>query len=1399
MSLELSSFVVELLGRATVLLLAGWLATLLLRERPDWSRGIIRIAAAAVIALPVGLLLVGRWPVEWLPAAAAEKTAALSAMERTAEVPVPAESPRPPAAVSPAAATRLDLVSAPSSLTTEPRWSEARPASESIAAVAPPTTQTAPTRVRPTATSAVSGKTTNRRQISEPSPIVLLVAIWGVGVGCFLLRVVSRSRQARQLVRNASLAGDAWQTAGARVSKRLRLRRAVPILRSAEVRGPSCAGILRPVVLVPEDWRDAGVEQAREIVLAHELTHVLSRDVLWNLILEVTAAAWWFHPLAWSLVRRHRLACELVCDQAASQILDSRPGYRSALAAWALQWRQPLRAGAALPMAAPSELRARLEWLERGRPFAPSSWPVRGALWGMSVAAAFAVLQIQPVRRAAQAAPPGEAPSAQTPTPPAEKPIDVAAEPAAQGPKDKRKTIHVTDEDGKPIAGAEVRVQTEVTRGKTTYANPMAFTTDERGDAVVDPQPDIEKVFISVKANGFSEFTTQSSVLESQTVQLTRGRTIRVLARDAAGEPLPRAVPLLADSRILGREFKKLPGGVFVSPAIAPDRTLLRTAAVGPDGNLLFSDLVDVSPQGDLADGVVEMTLRPGARLRGEVDKAVPRPIKGGVVTLYIREDRDHKIAASRRNNWVWEESAWIAPDGTFEFPSLPGGGHAQLHVLVDDFLSRDMTTDELKAYFAKHDAGDIKAIEQRSDRNIGSVLVPLSGPEVTATIACAPAASCRVRVLDPLGRPVEGARVAFNPNGQFLGGELFIPGSEMSSVNLIRALENQEDPEKKAGARFQQFQETARQIRQFAQDAFLSVPTDATGVAVARGLPAGRETLDVHAAGYEMPVNPLSSSDYTWRGAGVTLLAGQTEQVTVSLEVNVPTRERPVVVMMESGATFPGEVRATVTELHTEKDGWHLWSVSRFGALSRPVVNAGGRAVLRYPDSISDAKVDRIRVAFEGHSVTGKGTSIRGSIDLPSESDGKFVVLIPVEGADYPTLQPVARTKDEILPGMSNQVIRDQFAQSPSLPVLKMLLDRAGETDPEPISLLDPARYGGKKGSPATVLDLPTGPLMVVLAGVRPKGATWTTKPELQQAPEAAYVFNREGKLLARLGGEFSPSGSSENVDVVNLGPRDDWFVRVTRFEKSPPFEYRSEFYRLTDQVLPSLRYSHYANSNSWSAGPEDRFRHGRLGFAFNGRDLAFEVLGKTSEGVPTLRQITWDANANRFRGAPFQAVEGRELYRVDQKWSEDFEPLTLRAEAGLAIGGPQSYDFWADWEVVVPESKPLGLLLSVPSDDPAFAPTPVVAALKPGWHSLHLQVKPVPKESKVRIALRIDKQPEQVFERLGQLAAEVDSHPAIHTIEPGKSVMVFGQSLDVKSAKGKIELSITPPAEAK
>ncbi len=161
----------------------------------------------------------------------------------------------------------------------------------------------------------------------------------------------------------------------------------------------------------------------------------------------------------------------------------------------------------------------------------------------------------------------------------------------------------------------------------------------------------------------------------------------------------------------------------------------------------------------------------------------------------------------------------------------------------------------------------------------------------------------------------------------------------------------------------------------------------------------------------------------------------------------------------------------------------------------------------------------------------------------------------------------------------------------------------------------------------------------------------------------------------------------------MLNLGPREDWFVRVTRFEASTPFEYRTEFYRLTDRVVPSLRYHHYANSNSWSSGPEDRFRYGRLGFGFQ-RPRP----GVRSSGAN--RGVNSDAAADHLgRGTPTGSAASRSRRSMAVSCTASIwdGPRTLRPcrsnRRRLSSGGPQSYNFWSDWTVVVPGKKPPNL----------------------------------------------------------------------------------------------------------
>jgi beta-lactamase regulating signal transducer with metallopeptidase domain len=99
---------------------------------------------------------------------------------------------------------------------------------------------------------------------------------------------------------------------------------------SNEIAGPVTFGSLSPVVLVTPLFGQ--LSEAQQLAIAcHELTHVRRRDWLISLVEELTAAALWFHPGIWWLLRQIRLAREQAVDRQVIALTGSSRDYIEAL------------------------------------------------------------------------------------------------------------------------------------------------------------------------------------------------------------------------------------------------------------------------------------------------------------------------------------------------------------------------------------------------------------------------------------------------------------------------------------------------------------------------------------------------------------------------------------------------------------------------------------------------------------------------------------------------------------------------------------------------------------------------------------------------------------------------------------------------------------------------------------------------------------------------------------------------------------------------------------------------------------------------------------------------------------------------------------------------------------
>ena len=137
---------------------------------------------------------------------------------------------------------------------------------------------------------------------------------------------------------------------------------------SPDVDSAATVGWRRPVILLPEDWRDWSRDERRS-VLAHEVAHVAHRDSLYWMIAQIGLLLHLYHPLVHWLTGRLRLEQELAADETAARIVGDRRQYLTTLAELAV--RQPDR-----PLAWPARtflptrgtLLRRIDMLRTARP-----------------------------------------------------------------------------------------------------------------------------------------------------------------------------------------------------------------------------------------------------------------------------------------------------------------------------------------------------------------------------------------------------------------------------------------------------------------------------------------------------------------------------------------------------------------------------------------------------------------------------------------------------------------------------------------------------------------------------------------------------------------------------------------------------------------------------------------------------------------------------------------------------------------------------------------------------------------------------------------------------------------------------------------------------------------------
>jgi bla regulator protein BlaR1 len=226
-----------------------------------------------------------------------------------------------------------------------------------------------------------------RGYLEQQLPV--LVAAWLLGLVIMTVRLVLALRYVRRLRQHRVVAvPEAWQQCLARLMQRAGLTQPVQLLASGLVPSPLVMGYIKPVILLPISLLTSMAPAELEMILAHELAHVLRKDYLFNFVQSVAETVFFYHPAVWYLSAVLHTERENCCDDLATELTGSPQQLARALAALAELTYFPAAAPRlALAATGPTgSLLGRVRRLAGYRPAqATGLWPASSVLLGVGL------------------------------------------------------------------------------------------------------------------------------------------------------------------------------------------------------------------------------------------------------------------------------------------------------------------------------------------------------------------------------------------------------------------------------------------------------------------------------------------------------------------------------------------------------------------------------------------------------------------------------------------------------------------------------------------------------------------------------------------------------------------------------------------------------------------------------------------------------------------------------------------------------------------------------------------------------------------------------------------------------------------------------------------------------
>ena len=163
--------------------------------------------------------------------------------------------------------------------------------------------------------------------------LATLALLWLLGFSVMAGRLLLSWIYVRQLRRTRlSAVPAAWQHCLDQLVRRAKLGPNVRLQVSARVPSPVVIGYLKPLILLPLALLGELSPAAMEMLLAHELAHIIRRDYVFNVLQAIAEALFFYHPAVWYIAAVLHAERENCCDDLATELGGNPQALARALA-----------------------------------------------------------------------------------------------------------------------------------------------------------------------------------------------------------------------------------------------------------------------------------------------------------------------------------------------------------------------------------------------------------------------------------------------------------------------------------------------------------------------------------------------------------------------------------------------------------------------------------------------------------------------------------------------------------------------------------------------------------------------------------------------------------------------------------------------------------------------------------------------------------------------------------------------------------------------------------------------------------------------------------------------------------------------------------------------------------